>query len=127
MRNPPSTSAVKRSVLLDWLLIENEEDKLEETFDQLVIEKKVKKFYKKLYAKTPIYADKSDIFRFIGKSKLKTITSEEIKRLEREISQNEVSQCLKNTRNNEALGAPGFTGSFYKVFGNCLAHMSLEP
>ena len=56
------------------------------------------------YAKTPTYADKKDIFIFIGKSKLKTLTPEENKMLEREINQNEVSQCLKGTRNNVAHG-----------------------
>ena len=39
---------IKRSVLLDSLIIENEEYKVDETFDQLVIEKEVKTFYKKI-------------------------------------------------------------------------------
>ena len=64
----------KTSNLLDSLHIENEEDKMEETFDQVVIENEVKKFYKKLYPKTPTCADKRYIFRFIGKSKPKTLT-----------------------------------------------------
>ena len=71
----------KWSDLLDSLVIENEEDKVEETFDKLVIEKEVKKFCKQIYAKTTTYADKSDIFRCIGKSKVKTLTLEEINRL----------------------------------------------
>ena len=33
-----------------------------------------------------------------------------------EISMEEVSNTLKNTRNNVAPGAGGFTGAFYKVF-----------
>ena len=124
MKNSSNSSAVgikqtKRSVLLDSLIIENEKGKVEETLNQVVIEKEVNKFYKKLYAKTPTYADKKDIFRLIGKSKLKSLTSEEIKKLEREITQNEVSQCLKGTRNNVAPGSSGFTGSFYIAFGNC--------
>ena len=49
---------MKRLTLLDSLFIENEEDKMEETFDQSVIEKEVKKFYKNVYAKTPTYAEK---------------------------------------------------------------------
>ena len=47
---------MKRSTLLDSLFIENEEDKTEETFYQRVIEKKVKKIYKQLYAKASTYA-----------------------------------------------------------------------
>ena len=89
---------------------------MEETFDQRIIEKEVKKFYKNLYAKTPTYADKKDILKFIGKSKLKTLPPEEIKKLERENDQNKVSQCLKGTRNNVAPGTSGFIGSFYNVF-----------
>ena len=110
---------MKKSTLLDSLFIENDEDKTEETFDQGVIEKEVKKCYKNLYAKTTTYADKKDIFRFIGKSKLKTLTPEEPKKLEREIDQNEVSQCLKGTRNNVAPGASGLLVHSTRFFGNC--------
>ena len=96
---------------------------MEEVVDQSRIEKEVKKFYKNLYAKTIIYADKKDIMKFIGESKIKSLKPEEISQLEREISQQEVSQCLKNTRNNVAPGASGFTGSFYKVFWKLLSSL----
>ena len=36
--------------------------------------------------------------------------------MDREITEDEVSETLKNTRNNIALGSGGFGGSFYKVF-----------
>ena len=81
---------MKKSTLLDSLLIENEQEIVEEIVDQGPIEKEVNIFHKHLYAKTPTYADKEDIVRFIGESKLKTLTSEEIKKLEREISQNKL-------------------------------------
>ena len=76
-----------------------------------------------MYAKTPTYADKEDIIKFTGESKLKTLTPEEIRKLEREISHYEVSQCLKNTRNNVAPGDSGFTGYFYKVFLKLLSSL----
>ena len=78
---------------------------------------------KNVNAKTGTYADKKVIFKFIRKSKLKTLPPEEIKKLEREIDQNEVSQCLKGTRNNVAPGASGFIGSFYMFFWKLLIYL----
>ena len=48
-----------------------------------MIEKEIRRFYKNLYAKTPTLADKQDIYKFIGKSKLKTLTQEEYRGLRR--------------------------------------------
>ena len=36
--------------------------------------------------------------------------------MDREITEDEVSKTLKNTRNNVAPGSGGFGGGFYKVF-----------
>ena len=46
---------IKKSTLLDSLFIDNDEDKMEKSFDQGIIEKEIKKFYKNLYAKTPTF------------------------------------------------------------------------
>ena len=51
---------MKKATLLDSILIENEQKKMEEIVDQSRIEKEVKKFYKNLYDKTPTYADTKD-------------------------------------------------------------------
>ena len=47
---------------------------------------------------------------------MKKISEEESCQLEKKITMEEVSRTLKNTKNNVAPGAVGFTGSFYKVF-----------
>ena len=44
------------------------------------------------------------------------IDEESIKRLDNEITEEEVSCTLKNTKNNVAPGLGGFGGAFYKVF-----------
>ena len=41
---------------------------------------------------------------------------EDAKRLDTEITKEEVSRTLKNTKNNEASGPGGFGGAFYKMF-----------
>ena len=73
------------------------------------------------YAKTPTYATKADIFKYIGKSKIKKLTEEEVARLEIGINQSEVNKCLQSTHNNVLPGASWFTGSFYKVFWKLLS------
>ena len=47
---------------------------------------------------------------------VRKISEEESCRLEEKINMDEVSKTLRNTKNNVAPGAGGFTGSFYKVF-----------
>ena len=83
----------------------------------------VRKFYKDLYARKPTYATKTDILKYVGNSKIKQLTEDEIGRLEKEIEQVEVSKCLKNTKNNVAPGSSGFTCSFYKVFRKLMSSL----
>ena len=104
-------------------MVQNKEGEEKECFNQSQIEEEVRKFYKNLYSRTPTYATKADIINYIGKSKIKKLTDEEIARLEISIDQNEVSKCLQNTRNKVAPGASGFTGSFYKVFWKLLSSL----
>ena len=47
---------------------------------------------------------------------MKGISESDRCQLEKEITLEEVSNTLKNTKNNVAPGAGGFTGSSYKVF-----------
>ena len=47
---------------------------------------------------------------------MKRISAFDKENLKKEITMEEVSKTLKNTRNNVAPEAGGFTGAFYKVF-----------
>ena len=47
---------------------------------------------------------------------VKGIREDDKCQLEKKITMEEVSNTLKNTKNNVTPGAGGFTGSFYKVF-----------
>ena len=78
------------------------------------MEWEVRKFYWKLYRKETSVIDKGEILERIGD--IKKISEHDKERLDKEISMEEVSNTLKNTRNNVAPGAGGFTGAFYKVF-----------
>ena len=71
-------------------------------------------FYWNLYRKQEVVIDRDEIKKMTGH--LKTISEAKKVKLESEITINEVSQCLKNTRNNVAPGSLGFSGAFFKVF-----------
>ena len=83
---------------------------MEESFDQGAIEKEVKRFFIKVSVLKHQLMHIKNIFKFIDKSKLKTLTPKENKKLEGKIDEKEVSHCLKITRNNMAPGTSGFTG-----------------
>ena len=74
----------------------------------------MRKFYWRLYKKEELFCNKQDILDRIGE--IKGISKDDRCSLEKEITMEEVSNTLKNTKNNVAPGAGGFTGSFYKVF-----------
>ena len=82
--------------------------------DQETIEKEVRQFYCNLYSKGETNIDKDEILRNI--EALTKIDEEDAKRLDTEITEEEVSSTLKNTKNNVAPGPGGFGGAFYKVF-----------
>ena len=82
--------------------------------EQDEIEKEVRKFYRNLYSKGEAYADKNVIIRNI--EAVTKIDEEDVKRLDTEITEGEVSSTLKGTKNNVAPGPGGFGGAFYKVF-----------
>ena len=54
--------------------------------------------------------------RYLRIGNVKQISQHDRDSLEQRISMDEISSTLKNTRNNVAPGAGGFTGAFYKVF-----------
>ena len=65
------------------------------SYDQGVIEKEVRKFYMNIYAYRPTHVSKNEIFKFIGNSKIKILTCNEVEKLEKSIDQQEVNNCLK--------------------------------
>ena len=68
----------------------------------------MRNFYSKLYSKGDAYVDKDEIIRSI--ETVTKIDKEDVKRLEREITEGEVSNTLKVTKNNVAPGPGGFRG-----------------
>ena len=81
---------------------------------QSSVEWEVRKYYWSLYRKEETLCSKEEILEKIREVKM--ISEEENCQLERKITMGEVSNTLKNTKNNIAPGAGGFMGSFYKVF-----------
>ena len=92
----------------------NGEEVIREVTKQREVEWEVRKFYWKLYRKETYIIDKNEILERIGG--VKQISKHDKENLVQKISMEEVSNTLKNTRNNVAPGAGGFTGAFYKVF-----------
>ena len=82
--------------------------------DQEEIEKEVRMFYSNLYSEGKAHIDKDEIIRSI--ETVTKINEEDAKRLELEITEEEVSSTLKNTKNNVAPGLGGFGGGFFKLF-----------
>ena len=101
----------------------NGEEVVREVTKQKEVEWEVRKFYWKLYRKESSIIEKGEILEKIGD--IKQISQHDRDNLEKEISIEEISSTLKNTRNNVAPGAGGFTGAFYKVFWKYLKKIVL--
>ena len=86
--------------------------------DQEEIEKEVRNFYSNLYRESETRVDKDEIIRNI--ETMTKIDKENVKKLELEITEGEVSSTLKVTKNNVAPGPGGFGGAFYKMFWKLL-------
>ena len=93
---------------------ENGVESIREVTNQKEIEWEVRKRYWKLYRKEATIIDKNNILERIGD--VKKMSAYDKENLEKEITMEEVSKTLKNTRNNVAPGAGRFTGFFYKDF-----------
>ena len=88
----------------------NGEESIREEPKQSEVDCKVRKFYWKLYRRKASIIDKREILERIGD--VKKISAYAKENLEKEITMEEVSKTLKNTRNNVAPGAGGFTRAF---------------
>ena len=75
---------------------------------QSSVEWEVRKYYWSLYRKEETFCNKQDILERIGE--VKGNSEDDKCQLEKKITMEEVSNTLKNTRNNVAPGAGGFTG-----------------
>ena len=82
--------------------------------EQKDIEWEVRKYYWRLYSEHEARVDKDKILRNIDV--LPRLELEDTRRLECEITEEEVSVTLKNTKNNVAPGPGGFGGGFYNFF-----------
>ena len=82
----------------------------EQSKKKISVEWEVSKYYWSLYRKEETFCNKKCILERIGE--VKGINENDKCQLEKDITMEEVSNTLKNTRNNVAPGAGGFTGSF---------------
>ena len=93
---------------------ENGEGRKRIVKEQCAVEWEVRKFYWNLYRKEETNCRKEVILEKI--EDFRKISEDENCKLEEKITIEEVGKTLRNTRNNVAPGAGGFSGSFYKVF-----------
>ena len=93
-------------------LIENDGTEITETKEVLKCQRK---FYENLYNENLIDADDVPITEIIGENENK-LTIEESEKLEGDIKIDELSNALKNMKNEKSPGLDGFTVEFYKVF-----------
>ena len=82
--------------------------------DQKSIEWEVRKYYYNLYSEQDARVNKEEILQNI--EVVTKIDTEDVRKLECEITEGEVAVTLKNTKNNVAPGPGGFGGAFYKTF-----------
>ena len=93
-------------------LIENDGTEVTETKEVLKCQRK---FYENLYNENLIDADDVSITEIIGENENK-LTIEESEKLEGDIKIDELSNALKNMKNEKSPGLDGFTVEFYKFF-----------
>ena len=93
---------------------QNGEEVIKVVTEQKAIEWEVRKFYWNLYQDKEKEIDKEEILKSIAE--VKKVCTDDIAKMDRKITGDEVSNTIKNTRNNMAPGTGGFGGGFYKVF-----------
>ena len=96
----------------------NGEEVIREVNEQREVDWEVRKFYWKWYCKEATIIDNNEILERIGD--VKKISEHDRESLDRKISMDEVSNTLKNTRNNVAPGAGDSLEPFTKCSGSSL-------
>ena len=84
-------------------------------FDQRSILEETGAFYKRLFAKQT-GSKENEFIKKISQYKLPKLNFEETTALEGELKLCEISQALKNMKNDKSPGIDGFPAEFYKVF-----------
>ena len=89
-------------------------DEIRVVKEQKAVEWEVRKYYWNLYKEQETNVNTEEILESIAE--LKKVSLDDKSRLEQKVTGEEVSNTLRQTRNNVAPGPGGFGGSFYKVF-----------
>ena len=90
------------------------EEQIKVITDQKLVEWEVRKFYWKLYQDEEKIKNIEEILKNIAS--IKKVSEDDKVRMDVKISEEEVGNTLKSTKNNIAPGHAGFGGGFYKVF-----------
>ena len=83
------------------------------TMDTAEIQKTIRKFYEQLYANK--FDNMEEMDNFLESNRLPKLNQEEIDKLKRPITRNEIEEVIKTLPTNESPGPDGFTGEFYQT------------
>ena len=89
-------------------------EKGEVTTDTAEIQRIMRDYCKKLYAKKMDNLDEMD--KFLEKHNLSRLNQEETENMNRPITSTEIETVIKNLPANKRPGSDGFTGEFYQTF-----------
>ena len=83
--------------------------------DQKDILNETELYYKHLYSNRETELENVDLDEYIGQ-KMNTLTGEQAEKLEGLLTLQEISDTLKNMKNDKSPGLSGFSAEFFKVF-----------
>lgn len=95
-------------------------------YDQFEILKRIKSFYETLYTDYDTDLIDIDLNDIIDNTYVKKLDDHTSKLLEKNISESEILDVLKNMKNNQSPGSDGFTAEFFKFFWNDLKCFILQ-
>ena len=99
-------------------------EKGEVTMDTAEIQRIMRDYYKKLYAKKLDNLEEMD--KFLEKHNLPSLNQEEREKINRPITSPEIESVIKNLPTNKSAGPDGFTGEFYQIFRQELTSILLK-
>ena len=83
--------------------------------DQKDILNETELYYKHLYSNRETELENVDLDEYIGQN-MNTLTGEQAEKLEGLLTLQEISDTLKNMKNDKSPGLSGFSAEFFKVF-----------